>query len=385
MKGKVLRTIKLLSLVLALALSVGLLQEYVLCHADHNRQRVKGFFDEDKNSLDVVILGASEVYSDFAPGFAYEHSGITSYLYATQANTVLNYKAQLKNILSTQKPDLIVIELNGALYGDEELEEVTREANLRNYADNAPLDLTKLEWIKDNALGDWQEYLFPIMKYHGVWSDFPSNMLYQKTIIENHTRGHNYLKGILNETAVYKSVRSSMNPYLADSADGKQPLDGLSEERLRDLLQFCRDEKLGNVVFARFPHVVDGLTYNRFERSNMAGDIVREYGFDYLNFEVGFAQTGLDETTDFYNQDHLNVYGQKKFTAYLTDYLMKNYGVEAEELSGGKKDEWQKSADYYEAYYTYSDSLIKLGVRRELSEDSDLIDTLEKFLPENAA
>ena len=138
-------------------------------------------------------------------------------------------------------------------------------------------------------------------------------------------------------------------------------------------------------MFARFPHVVDGLTYNRFERSNMAGDIVREYGFDYLNFEVGFAQTGLDETTDFYNQDHLNVYGQKKFTAYLTDYLMKNYGVKAEELSGGKKDEWQKSADYYEAYYTYSDSLIKLGVRRELSEDSDLIDTLEKFLPENAA
>ena len=130
-------------------MSLGFLQEYVLCHADHNRQRIKGFYDESKDSLDVVFLGASEVYSDFAPGCAYRHSGITSYLFATQANSILNYKAQLKNILSRQNPQLIVVELNGALYGDEA--EVVKEENLRNYADNVPLDSTKLEWISDNV------------------------------------------------------------------------------------------------------------------------------------------------------------------------------------------------------------------------------------------
>ena len=140
-----LRAVKLICLFLALAVTAGVLQEFVLCHADHNRQRIKGFYDEDENSLDVVYLGASEVYSDIAPGYAYERSGVTGYLFATQANSILNYKAQLKNILSRQNPDLIVIELNGALYDNDG--ETTKEANLRNYADNVPLDSAKLEWM----------------------------------------------------------------------------------------------------------------------------------------------------------------------------------------------------------------------------------------------
>ena len=223
MKKNILRIIKIFCLALVLALSIGFLQEYVLCHADHNRQRLKGFYDEDSDSLDVVFMGASEVYSDFAPGHAYNYKGITSYLFATQSNSILNYKAQLKNILSKQDPKLIVIELNGAVYGDKE--ETTKEENLRNYADNVPLDMTKLQWISENVQKDQQEYLFPIIKYHSVWKDIPDNMLYQSTIANNQMRGYNYLKGILNETFVFKSPQRSMNSSLQKLGDKKLPLD----------------------------------------------------------------------------------------------------------------------------------------------------------------
>lgn len=381
MKGKVLRAVKLASLALALLLTLGVLQEFVLCHADHNRQRVKGYFDEEKDSLDIVFMGASEVYSDIAPGYIYSSSGVTSYLFATQANSILNYKAQLKNILNTQKPRLIVIELNGALYGEREAEEVTKESNLRNYADNAPLDGVKLEWVAENAKDNYSEYLFPLMKYHSVWSDFPGKMQYQQTVFQDKLRGYGYLKGILNETTVFKKTQQSYNPYLAESGDSKRPLLSESEKALRDLLQFCKDEKLTNVVFARFPHIVVSRTFDRFERSNTAGDIVKEYGFDYLNFEQEFLQTGLNEETDFYNLDHLNVYGQKKFTAYVMDTLKARYGVTPGEHSESVKNEWQTCADYYDAYYTYSDGLIQKGDRRELSENSELIDTLSGYLP----
>ena len=378
MKTNLLRTIKLACLLAAVAVSVGLLQEHLLCHADHNRQRIKGFYDEDENSLDVVYLGASEVYSDIAPGYAYERSGVTGYLFATQANSILNYKAQLKNILSRQSPSLIVIELNGALYGDEE--EVTKEANLRNYADNVPLDLTKLEWISENVTENRLEYLVPFAKYHDVWSDFPSEMKYQKTVWQDKMRGYGCLKGVLNETAVFKNTQRSMNSMLAQSGDSKQPLTQTEEKGLRDLLGYCKSEGLDNVVFARFPHIVVRRTFSRFERGNAVGDIVREYGYDYLNFERDFEQTGLDEETDFYNLDHLNVYGQKKFTAYLTDYLAQNYALVPRELSESQRAEWQTCADYYDAYYRYSDSLIKQGSTTELSEDCELIEALEPLL-----
>ena len=375
----VLRTIKLISLFIAVALTAGILQEFVLCHADHNRERLKGFYLEEKNSLDVVFMGASEVYSDFSPGHAYSSNNITSYLFSTQSNSILNYKAQLKNILSRQNPDLIVIELNGALYDNDG--ETTKEANLRNYADNVPLDTIKAEWIAQYGGENTLEYIFPLIKYHSTWKDIPDDMLYQKTVADDRLRGYSYLKGILNEARIFQSTQRSMNSMLQKSAGSKKPLGALEEQTLRELLQFCRDEQLDNVVFTRFPHIVVMRTFSRFERSNTVADIVNEYGYDYLNFELNYEQTGLDETTDFYNLDHLNVYGQKKFTEYLTNYLIDNYGVTARSQSESQKAKWNECADYYTAYYNYSDSLINSGNGRELSEDSELIQTLQDYLP----
>ena len=379
MKRYLPRALKLMCFLLALLLTVALLQEYVLCHADHNRERIKGFYAEDKDSLDVVILGASEVYSDYAPGYAYARDGVTGYLFATQANSILNYKSQLKNILSRQKPSLIVIELNGALYGDEE--EVTKEANFRNYTDNVPLDGVKLEWIAQNTRENQLEYVFPIIKYHGMWDDLSADMKYRKTIVQDQFRGYNYLKGILNETGVFQSTQRSMNSALPDSANSKKPLTEIEEQGLRDLLEYCRSEELDNVVFARFPHIVVKRTFSRYERSNTVGDIVAEYGYDYLNLERDIALTGLDEETDFYNLDHLNVYGQQKFTAYLTDYLKEHYQLTPHELTENQKKEWELCADYYQAYADYSVEMINKGETVELSEDCELIEKLQDYLP----
>lgn len=379
MKRNLLRTVKVLCLLLALALTFLALQEFVLCRADHNRQRLKGFYLEDGQSLDVVVLGASEAYSDFAPGHAYNKCGVTGYVFATASNSILNYKSQLKNILSRQNPDVIVIELNGAVYGDEE--EDYKEANLRNYSDNVPLDGVKLEWMQQNVKENHAEFLFPMLKYHGVWTDFPDNMLYQKTIWQDKARGYNYLKGILNETTIFKSTQRSMNRILSRSGKSKKPLTATEEQGLRDLLQYCKDQKLSNVVFARFPHIVVRRTFERFERGNTVGDIVAEYGFDYLNFERDYDQTGLSEQTDFYNLDHLNVYGQKKFTEYLTNILKERYSLSARKLTEAQQQEWSTCGKYYDAYFRYSDGQIKSNNRQELSEDSELIETLTSFLP----
>ncbi|MEE1104420.1 MAG: hypothetical protein UH083_00550, partial [Ruminococcus sp.] len=142
-----------------------------------------------------------------------------------------------------------------------------------------------------------------------------------------------------------------------------------------------RDENLTNVVFVRFPHIVVRRTWARFERANTVGDIVREYGFDYLNFEQTYDQTDLDETTDFYNLDHLNVYGQKKFSDYLIETLQSRYQLAPRALTAEQQQKWLTASDYYTAYFTYSDELIQSGKGRELSEDTDLIKTLQPYLP----
>ena len=379
MKRIILRICGIVCILLAVCVSTGFLQELLFCHADHNRERVKGFYLEDKESLDVVYLGASEVYSDIAPGYAYARDGVTGYLFATQANTILNYKSQLKNILSRQKDALVVIELNGAMYDDED---ILREANLRNYGDHVPLDFTKLEWIAQENVTNKVEYAFPFIKYHGNWCDPTAEELYRKTIADDKSRGYNYLKGMLNWPVAFHSPKPSLNSELPSMADQRAPLTEIAEKSLRDLLEYCRSEKLTNVVFARFPHIVTESTLDRFKRSNTIGDIVAEYGFDYLNFERDVAQIGLDETQDFYNDDHLNVYGQQKFTAFLTDYLKEHYGLAPHTINEKQKEEWDACAAYYQAYVKYNIEKMEKMQFSELVETYELIDELKAYLPE---
>ena len=89
------RAIKITALLLIVVLFSLVLQSYVLVHYDGNRMRLDGYYLEEKNSLDVVFIGASDIYASFAPGLAYEKFGFTSYSYATASSTAGAAKEQM--------------------------------------------------------------------------------------------------------------------------------------------------------------------------------------------------------------------------------------------------------------------------------------------------
>lgn len=373
------RALKIISLLLVVVLCTALLQEYLLCHSDHNRERIKGFYLEDRDSLDVVIIGASEVYSGFSSVYAYKRFGFTSYPFATQSNIISSYKSQLKEVIDRQHPRLIVIEINGALYRSEK-RFLDNEANFRNYIDNIPMNMNKISTIQDYAPSEPLEYYLPIVKFHSVWNDFPAGLKWNLSIINDQLRGYNLLKGVKNKTNVYKPKEKFYNNSVKNNNE-REKLSPRSEEYLRDLLEYCRSEDLNNVVFARFPHVLIGQSMPRFKRSNTAGDIIKEYGYDYLNCEKNFDETGLDVNVDFYNSDHMNIYGQQKFTEYFGKLLTDRYGITKSDLNNAQKEKWDKCVRYYDAYYKYSDTMIKDGNnKKDIDENCDNMQEIEKYL-----
>ena len=62
--------------------------------------------------------------------------------------------------MRTQNPKLIIVEVNGALYGSNE--NIESEANLRNYSDNIPFNSNKVELVSNNATSDQLEYYMTI-------------------------------------------------------------------------------------------------------------------------------------------------------------------------------------------------------------------------------
>lgn len=379
MKGKkhILRAIKITSLFLAVILCVGVLQEFILCHSDNNRERIKGFYLEDKDSVDVVLIGSSDIYCGFSSCYAYEKFGFTSYPIATQSNVVQNFKTQIKTAIKEQHPKLIVVELNGALYGNDE--PLEKEANFRNYVDNIPLDSDKAELISEYVTENQIEYYLPIIKYHSVWTSFPKGLGWALSIMQDRARGYNYLKGAKCKTEVYTETQKVYNSSLKNN-DKKKDLTEKSESYLRECLEYCRSENIENIVFVRFPHIVVGKTLGRFYRSNAVGDIIAEYGYDYINFEKNFEDTGLDVNTDFYNTDHLNIYGQMKFTEYLGGYLQEKYGISESDLTPSQKEEWDTCVKYYEAFARYNISLIENNESKDVGENYKSMREIKKFL-----
>lgn len=372
------RTVKIACLMLALMISVAFLQQYVLRRLDHNSIRLDGFYLEEPNSLDVVTIGASDIYTSFIPGRAYAKFGFTGYSVASESITSEGLKTALKEVLRTQKPKVILIEANAFLYGKSDNEK--NEAHIRKLMDNLPISMNKIDYVTNNvAPEDWAEYYMPIIKYHSIWRDYPSPGLRAVSTLKQDLRGYSYLKGFRTTTTVFKSDTKCLNSKLAKENEAYD-LNPELQSKLEELLEFCKEEKLDNVVFVRAPHYVMRQTYDRVKRSNKMAEIVKSYGFDYLNLERQVKEIGIDEATDFYNADHMNIYGAAKFTDYLGKLMQDKYGVgKTEHLTRVQQMRWQKAAESAESLYNYCDYLIKNNKEIKLEEDINTLRDMDRF------
>ena len=323
------RTVKTACFFLTIMVSCLLLQQYLLRNVDHNSLRVEGFYQEERDSLDVVFIGASDIYTSFMPGRAYEQHGFTSYLLASESITSEGVITAVKEVVRTQHPSLIVIEANAFLYGDSDNE--TNEAHVHKFFDNFSLDV----------------------------------------------RGYNVLKGFRTTAKIFKSDTPSLNAQLSEET-GELDLDPELQQNLFDLLDYSKEQNL-NVIFVRAPHFVTEKTYDRVKRSNKMASILKERGFSYYAFENNTAAIGIDDNRDFYNEDHMNVYGAIKFTDFLADGLVNSESLEIDPQSDLQKEMWDEVVTTTNQLYRYCDDLMTSGEERGAQEDVITLDALENY------
>ena len=370
------RTIRVGCFLLAIMVSCLVLQQYFLRNMDHNSLRVEGFYQEERNSLDVVLIGASDMYTSFMPGRAYEQYGFTGYLLASESITAEGVKTAVKEIVRTQHPGLIVIEANAFLYGNADNE--SNEAHIHKFFDNLPLSTNKLEYIQRKVPADQQmEYIFPLIKYHGLWTEYPDRFFMMASNLSLDVRGFNVLKGFRTTAQIIKTDKKCYNDMISDE-HGELDLDPDLQKELMELLSYCEEKEL-NVIFVRAPHYVTDETYNRVKRSNKMASIVREQGFSYYTFENDAVQIGIDENRDFYNEDHMNVYGALKFTDYLADKLVNNEKLQIDPLSEYQLEAWKQVVTSTNQLYRYCDDIMTNGETRGAQEDVVTLLSLDSY------
>lgn len=350
------RIVGIVLLVVTLGAMLVPAQKYFARRTDHNQIRLEGFYLEKQNSLDVVVMGASETYYGYFANEAYRSTGITSYPFSFQYNPVTLWKYELREILKRQKPKVLVIEVNGAGYGiGYDKHKLYSESAIRILSDSMPMSDNKKEMINDLKhvrKDDAASYYWPFLKFHGQW--FYDNM--RLDILSMNRKGYSPLKGVFSKIRLKPHNREIPIPKYNASVS----MDPTAEKSLKEFIKICKKSGIKNVMFVRFPHrVTNGKQLWRHQRYLGIGEVIRKSGYEYLDLSRTREEIGLLPDKDFVDTEHLNAHGARKLTRYLANYIKDKYKLKPTKMSEEDKSKWDEGVRYLDAYYRYYDAYPK--------------------------
>lgn len=360
------RTLKLIALIVPLVVVFVVFQEYLFAYKDYNTVRIENFYKEEEHSLDVVFMGASEVFSDYSPTYAYEKFGYTSYMYAMDSNRGSLYLSQLKEILKTQSPKVLFVEVGGFLVADDDV--LFDDARLRIYVESIPLSENKVRTIMEYPYEDKLSLFVPLFMHHGeletAWTHFKDavkKVIYPRVPVS--------LKGETTVTNIYTGpgdVRVPDDPKTYGLTDNGKAF-------LMEFLDYCKSENLDNIVFVNFPRLIADEDNNTvMVLLKQVDEILNTYDYPLLNLQPEMERIGIDKNRDFYNEHHMNIYGQKKMTEYLGNLLLNEYGLTPRAQSARSKQQWEACVPNYKEFVEMADRAIQAGDDLLLSEANDI-------------
>ncbi len=314
---------------------------------DHNTLRIQGFYQEERNSLDVVFIGSSHVYTGYAPGYAYGKFGYTSYNISVESNRLDFYQYQIKEVFSYQNPKLFVIDVSEGIREESDNEDDKAQfiATLRKYTDSMPLSMNKVELVNEFADKEKMSFFFPFIMYHGQLSNIGG----VRSRVAQDLRGTAYLKGEVstNHITNYSTLQDVSNDYSIGRISAQ------AENRLNKLLSYCRNID-AKVLFVIFPHrITCDREYTEFINRNYMEQKILAAGFDIINFDRMLDELQLNPESDYYDNEHLNAQGQKKMTEYFGALIMDKYQFTPIVQSASNQERWEKSYRYIKLFQDY--------------------------------
>lgn len=296
---------------------------------------IEGFYQEPKNSLEVVLMGQSELYADFSSTLAWRDYGFTSYNLSVGGITCNMYESVLEEIMKKQSPKVLVVNAQGFLAGEWTLE---HEVFQRKWLDNMPLSRNWWRTIQREIPKEEREkYYWNFENYHNGWKT-PIELLKCNAIRARiRIEGKSYLKGFGS------TIRKNNGEGLAE--ENTYEFSKRAELYLEKFVECARKHNVEHILFVCLPHQQRNtesgeIALERFEEK------VNALSCDYLNMDKGYETIGIDDKNDFSDKEHMNAYGLEKFTKYFGAYLMENYaiGSTSEAMKPQEVNSWNQCA-----------------------------------------
>ena len=341
---KVRHKIEIVAIVIILFVALIFVNVFSTHQFNSHEVRVKNFFYEPKDTIEVVNVGASEIYAGFSPEYIWHNYGITTYNLATAAAPMSLAKSEIEAAIEYQNPKLIVVSLNGIMYNDDRS---TDEGYTRMWVDNMPDGILRNETIDDLVTEDVLSYKIKALKYHdNIWNLKESLGMTIKNLKSQTTKEYLTIRGVQGNAKRLSSLNTNNLINMVGNDKTLTPYT-LAKSQLEDLLEYLKENNIENVIFVNMPRFYSSDLVTSKYRVNYGIQMVESYGYDVYDFDDYIDEIGLDVTQDYYNLGHLNIDGQAKMSAYMAEYIYPKYGVTATDLDTENTELWNQNYDVY--------------------------------------
>ena len=263
---------------------------------------VLDFYKQERNTIDVLVLGSSHAYSAVNPYLIEEKTGLVTYDFCTQQQPIWITYHYLIEALKSQTPKYIILDINMVLVGDSNYAE---EAVNRDAIDKMKMSKNKIEAINTSVekLKDRESYYFNIIKYHPRYKELDDND-YQVAFQGKTVNNKGFTK--LPKTGhVFPGVNSNYSET--------NEIYNKNLEYFNKIVQLAKKNNIP-LILIKTPAAYDEQMLGKLNNFSKLAD---DYDITFLNYIDKIDILGLDYDNDFYDNGHLNELGSTKFTNRL--------------------------------------------------------------------
>lgn len=301
------------------------------------------FYEVEENTVEVCVLGSSQVVYGISGMELYGEYGISAYSLGTALQPIQASYTWLQE--ADKKHDLKLLVFDVSM-----LFENSDEARYRQAFDNMKMSPLKLkavwEHCKESETADpFISYVFNIIKYHNRWDSLDINDFQIKEQEHPIFRG-NFAYALTEPLNVSK---------MAIDSDAIDPNVMVFEDQFKyfeKILAYCDDNNI-EVLLIKTPK----MSWNG-SKNVVVQKYAEEHDLPFIEFNTMemLTELGLDGAKDFRDGDHLNLLGARKLSNWLGAYIKENY-----ELTDFRKVDGYDDLGYARYLQRIEDSKIQLA------------------------